>query len=945
MKLKTKLLAATLLSMCSMSLLWAGNTIKSVTQCTESVSLTDAVDYVITGTTPFATTGSIDIVNADAVVIFKSLKPSKAKTYLGNIKINGAKAVDGTNCWLEIYDNGAIVYPHAELSFRPLTVFTESNFGGDAINSFVPYTTYTTGDWVNNIRSIKLKRGYMATIATNANGLGWSKCFIAQDEDKEIDFAKVTYGKYISGRAGFIRVFPWRRVTKKGTAGDPGQFGQLNATWRYGWDGQGYASEDFEYIPQHHHEGWPSWNEINGRTGVNTMLGNNEPDNSGDSREKYTPVEDIENVFFKSGSWANAYASGFRVGSPAMSGSARNSWLTTFMNFCNEYNYRIDFIADHIYWYSPGSSYSGDISSTSNHFGGRPVWLTEFNNGANWTSETWPTSDRSYSTANANHQLERLSNIITALEANNKLERHAVYNWVQDCRNIVLNGALTKAGEWFANLKSNTAYSDANEYTMGWNYKSPTDLTVNFYKSSKRVELKWNNLNGKQTDSTLVERKLDGEKTWKVIGVKGLQNRTDVTFSADTLTNYKGLAIYRVHTYDSDGRQRYSGEAYVSIGGAEGNDTFEFGSLTITDPTDPVNVEFSKTYNVKPYVFTGLQTQNNTKAVAEPYFTASTISKTAFDYQGLFWSKQSDSETSFKTPEEVPFLVTPADTILTYGDMTMQTGSILLKDTTEVQFSTPFPEGVTPVVITSCVRSAVKTNGPIMHKVWDVTNTGFKCVVSYEDGYAKKPATNQQLAYMAVTPGTTCIDEENGLYIAAGIGGTPLYSIARQAYFTVANDAGTLDTLMVQDPLIFGEIQSNNTPVPTVLRQNSLITTSITVDGEKTSYATGVRVRRIVDKSVTATGTDTKATADNVAWFVLYRGEAKRNPSAIEKPIIIRSENALNVHVINRIIYVDGYKDFDLYTIGGSRAASNATQTPGIYIIRAGGKTAKIQVK
>ncbi|MBQ1665197.1 MAG: hypothetical protein II061_03955, partial [Bacteroidaceae bacterium] len=232
MKLKTKLLAATLLSMCSMSLLWAGNTIKSVTQCTESVSLTDAVDYVITGTTPFATTGSIDIVNADAVVIFKSLKPSKAKTYLGNIKINGAKAVDGTNCWLEIYDNGAIVYPHAELSFRPLTVFTENNFGGDAINSFVPYTTYTTGDWVNNVRSIKLKRGYMATIATNANGLGWSKCFIAQDEDKEIDFAKVTYGKYISGRAGFIRVFPWRRVTKKGTAGDPGQFGQLNATWR-----------------------------------------------------------------------------------------------------------------------------------------------------------------------------------------------------------------------------------------------------------------------------------------------------------------------------------------------------------------------------------------------------------------------------------------------------------------------------------------------------------------------------------------------------------------------------------------------------------------------------------------------------------------------------------------------------------------------------------------
>ena len=945
MKRTTLFLTATLLWLCSAPLLWAGNTIKSVTQCTETVSLTDAVDYIITGTTPFATTGSIDIVNADAVVIFKALKPSKAKAYLANVTINGAKAVDGTNCWLEIYDNGAIIYPHTELGFQPLTVYTENNFQGEAISNFTPYRTYISGDWVNNIRSIKLKRGYMATIATNSNGLGWSKCFIAQDEDKEIDFAKVAYGKYISGRAGFIRVFPWRRVTKKGTAGDPGQFGQLNATWRYGWDGQGYASEDFEYIPQHHHEGWPSWGEINGRTGVNTMLGNNEPDNSGDSREKYTPVEDIEDVFFKSGSWANAYASGFRVGSPAMSGSARNSWLTTFMNLCNEYNYRIDFIADHIYWYSPGSSYSGDISSTSNHYGGRPVWLTEFNNGANWTGETWPTSDRSYSTANANHQLERLSNIITALEANNKLERHAVYNWVQDCRNIVLNGSLTKAGEWFANLKSNTAYSDANEYTMGWNYKSPTNLTATLYKTNKRVTLAWTNLNGKQTDSTLVERKLNGETRWTVIGKLGLQNNTNISQNVDTLTNIKGLVTYRVHTFDSDGRQRYSGEAYVTVGGSDGNDTFQFGSLSITNPTEPVNVEFTQPFANKPYVFTGLQTANNTKAIAEPYFTASSISKTGFDFQGLFWTKQGDSETSFTNPEDIPFFALPADTLLQREDMTMETGSLLLKDTTEVFFRNPFPDDVTPLVLTSCIRSAIKTNGPIVHKVWDVTNKGFKCVVSYEDEIGKKPTTNQQLAYLAVTPGNSCLDEESGLYLAAGIGGNPLYSIARQAYFTVPNEEGKFDTLMVEDPLIFSEIQTNNTPVPAVLRQNSLITATVKDGDNKLTYATGVRIRRIVDKSSKATGTDTKASADNIAWFVLYRGEAKRNPSAIETPIVFTSENSLNVRVENRIIYVDGYKNFDLFTIGGSRAASNATQTPGIYIIRAGGKVAKIQVR
>lgn len=945
MKRITQLLTATLLLLSVAHPLSAGNTIKSVTQCTETVSLTSAVDYVITSTTPFATTGSIDIVDADAVVIFQAVKPSRAKAYLANITINGAKAVDGTNCWLEIYDNGTIVYPHTELSFQPLTVYTESNFGGTAISNFEPYRTYIAGEWVNNIRSIKLKRGYMATIATNSNGLGWSKCFIAQDEDKEIDFAKVSYGKYISGRAGFIRVFPWRKVTKKGTAGDPGKLDELNITWRYGWDGGGYTTENFEYIPQHHHEGWPAWSGINGLNGCNTVLGNNEPDNSGDVREKYTPVEDIEDVFFKSGSWANAYAGGYRVGSPAMSGSARGSWLTTFMNYCTEYNYRIDFIADHCYWYNWGSSYSWEMSTTSSYYDNRPVWITELNNGANWTNETWPTSDRSYSTANAQHQLERLSNIVTALEENNKVERYALYNWVQDCRTIVFNGSLTKAGEWYAALKSKTAYSDANEYTMGWTYKSPTNLAAAFYKTNKRVTLTWTNLNGKQTDSTYIERKLDGETKWTVIGTLGLQNKTDLSVNADTLTNYKGLATYRVRTFDSDGRQRYSGEAFVTVGGADGNDTFQYGSLSITNPTEPVNVEFTQAYDTKPFVFTGLQTINNSKAIAEPYFTASTISKGGFDYQGLFWTKQSDSETAYTSAEEIPFLVLPADTLLQREGMTMETGSILLKDTTEVLFRNPFPDDVTPLVLTSCVRSAIKTNGPIVHKVWDITNKGFKCVVSYEDGIGKKPTTNQQLAYLAVTPGTACLDPESGLYLAAGIGGNPLYSIARQTYFTVANEQGTLDTLMVEDPLVFAEIQTNNTPVPAVLRQNSLITTSVKDGDEKFTYATGARVRRIVDKSGTATGTDTKATADNIAWFVLYRGEAKRNPSAIEQPVIFTSENSLNVRVVNRIIYVDGYKQFDLYTIGGTRAASNATQTPGIYIVRAGGKVAKIQVR
>jgi len=357
----------------------AANEKTTVSQVTDGVSLTTDVDYIITGTTPFTTAGSVDIKNTEnAVLVFESVRPAAVKSkWMDNIYINGEKAVNGTNCWVEIYKNGAIVYPHPETNYRPLTVYPEAGFEGEAYNAFIPYTKHTTGKWVNNIKSFKLKRGYMATIATNSNGQGWSKVFIAQDHDVEIDFAKVNYGKYISMKAGFIRVFPWRNITKKGTAGAPGLQTQLTVTWRYGWDGGGWHDDEVEYIPQHHHEGWPSWSGINSLNACNTVLGNNEPDNQSDSREQYIKPEEIEErMFGAKGSWQNeAYSGGLRIGSPAMSGDCRGTWLSTFMDLCTKYNCRIDFIADHCYWFNNGGNYYWQMDQTYNKYK-RPIWIT-----------------------------------------------------------------------------------------------------------------------------------------------------------------------------------------------------------------------------------------------------------------------------------------------------------------------------------------------------------------------------------------------------------------------------------------------------------------------------------------------------------------------------------------------------------------------------------------
>ena len=92
--------------------------------------MSEDVDFHISSSTPFTTTGSIDITNTDhAVVIFDCLKPSVALKQLGYITINGQKAVNNRNCQVKMYNVGAIIMPYAS-DIKPLTVFSEDNFNG-----------------------------------------------------------------------------------------------------------------------------------------------------------------------------------------------------------------------------------------------------------------------------------------------------------------------------------------------------------------------------------------------------------------------------------------------------------------------------------------------------------------------------------------------------------------------------------------------------------------------------------------------------------------------------------------------------------------------------------------------------------------------------------------------------------------------------------------------
>lgn len=149
----------------------AANEIQSIDQVTSSVSLTTDIDYTITSAEPFATSGSIDIVNTDhAVIIFSNVRPSKVvSSWLSHVYINGAPAVNGENCQVKMYNRGAIVFPYAK-DFKPLTCYTEANFEGEACDDYTEghsggfMKTITTAQLNNQISSFKLKRGYMAKV-------------------------------------------------------------------------------------------------------------------------------------------------------------------------------------------------------------------------------------------------------------------------------------------------------------------------------------------------------------------------------------------------------------------------------------------------------------------------------------------------------------------------------------------------------------------------------------------------------------------------------------------------------------------------------------------------------------------------------------------------------------------------------------------------------------
>ncbi len=584
-----KTLALTLGLASSTSLILAAEPEVSVTTVTTAVTLSQAVDYHITAygtaTDVISGNGSIDIRNENAWVFIHGQKPSEViSKYVGSkIKINGAATVLDQNCMVSIYRDGTVVIPHGPLA-SPLTCYTGENYTGTSAGYGLDYHT-NLGTMDNQITSFKLKRGYMATLAQRSDGTGYSRVFIAQDNDIEVSLLQ----SELKGKVSFIRVFKWNWTGKRGYSGSDMTINEaLKTSWYYNWDAGNYTRTDREYVVHRHHPGWPGWDEINNKdVNVTHLLGYNEPDNTSDSREHYVDPADVISA------WPEMLNSGMRVGSPA--NTSINTHLYTMLNGVKANGQRMDYAVVHCYWGGGSPSWVMSQLKTLHDNTGLPIWITELNYGANWTTETfWENRDNP--TANdLERQRQWVAEMVSLLESADYIERYAIYNWVQNCRKVYdeIAGQLTPAGVAYSAPETRLAYNSSKAVLPPVVYLNPKGLMASFSSSSSgSVLLQWQDPNGETTDYLSIQRKTNNGTYQQIAQITASEN---LSLNYTDQLSTEGDYSYRIAAYFPNGEVRYSEVANLSYFSNMGNDNT---SLNVSRTSSLQNPDFESSFSV-----------------------------------------------------------------------------------------------------------------------------------------------------------------------------------------------------------------------------------------------------------------------------------------------------------------------------------------------------------
>lgn len=929
-----KKLLYTLALAAALALPAAANTEQTVQTVGSAVTVPEGVDYHIASATPFGTAGSVNLAKGGtATVIFDNVVPSKAVNLLGtNVTIDGEKAVRGTNCDIRIHAQGTIILPYTEKD-QPLTVYSEQNYGGTAVSDFGLednggyMNTLTAAKLNNKIRSFKLRRGYMVTFAIRSGGYGYSRCFVAADEDLNM----ATLPAVLDRRISSYRVFKWNDNSKKGLANNTstGDNTLLRTTSCYSFGNGGDTGLDFECVRHHIYEGWPSISSIGENsysTSNPTVKTNNEPGNSADDYPQ-TVDEVLAN-------WEQLMATGKRLCSPS-SHDGSLSWLRNFMDSIDARGWRCDVLDMHCYW--PEGSFSG-LSSWYNSYK-RPIWVSEWVWGASWNKNGVFSTGYTDDQAKAQNATV-IKRLIDKMESWDYVERYFYWNTEADRSKLILNGALTAAGEQYANLDSKVGFKPSLQYVPKTpKLYDPRDFTCAFTPKNMTTTLTWYDDNGELNDSVVLERKVGSNRTarWTRLAAIDVQEATSLAYTYKDVIDGAGEYYYRIHTYTYDGKEHYSSEILNSISGATGTADVQWGTFSAADTEEKYNF-FATPFAEKPVVVFGSPSSKETSV--RPVEAISSIRKlnSAYSYfTSLYFPWDAAEMTSLEQSSYIAAL--PGNGTL--GTLAYEAGTVadattgkeinVGRDTVQVTFAKPF--ATAPVVF--AMPQSKNSNYPLTPRIWDVTAEGFKLILKRQQSMDEKyPGfTTSKVGYFAIEKGVATFDGKR-----VEVGDTAL------SFTNVGTSRRVTYKETLTNPVFVGQLQTFDRQIAAFVRTGTA--------GSANSYCS---LKICVDQtSDNKTVSSSSPINETVGYFVVSDYD---DPTGIAAPkAAATAGKMLNVTVCNGKLSVceAGATSAKVYAasgalvgtaqlVDGQGSITLTQQTPGMLIVRTNtGTTAKV---
>lgn len=327
-----------------------------------------------------------------------------------------------------------------------LTIYSDFNLQGTSATCLARtiYTGATIPGGLNdNIKSISLAQGFMATFAENEDGTGERYTYMANTSTLNVNISMV-----LQNKISFIRVIrlPAVPVRKKGSGNTNNTVtAQLNATWFYDWGPFDFSTPTTEFVPMSWGTGQASVANVNlvtNKDSITHYMSFNEPDNAGQS-----------NIFVRNAIplYKRKLSAGYRMVSPACTESQYQVWLDSFARVAADSGLRTDVIAVH--WYDWGnwlstSNPNPNPQDVFNRFRTyidnvynlhkKPIWITEFNANINRTAAV---------------QEGFMALALPWLDADPRVERYA-YFFGNDVAVYSSPGVLSPAGNIYANHAS-----------------------------------------------------------------------------------------------------------------------------------------------------------------------------------------------------------------------------------------------------------------------------------------------------------------------------------------------------------------------------------------------------------------------------------------------------------------------------------------------------------